>query len=57
VRRDCSVGCDGKLAIYVGEEQVWTTVVVSLITMPDTRLEDYQDCAKPERLAVTWQRF
>jgi hypothetical protein len=48
VRRDY-----GRLAIYVGEEQVWTTVVVSLITMPDTRLEDYQDCAKPERLAVT----
>jgi len=33
VRREYSVGCDGKLAIYVGEVQVWTTVVVCLITM------------------------
>jgi len=27
VRREYSVGCDGKVAIYVGEVQVWTTVV------------------------------
>ena len=33
VRREYSVGCDGKLAIYVGEIQVWMTVVLRLITM------------------------
>jgi len=38
---------------YMFGRQSWSV----WLQCPDARLEYYQDCAKPERLAVTWQRF